>query len=129
MSTSTTSGSAKSVRATLAACSRRTPTAPPYDSPPAATRGQWWDYSRSQENRDMIFLLIGDSLRRLGLNDWWPAGEGKSHDPMIDVPQNYYNTTSLVFFFDGRSSPDRLVQDARTRALHERYPPTAWSTA
>ncbi|MFF4352485.1 sigma-70 family RNA polymerase sigma factor [Streptomyces sp. NPDC001530] len=63
------------------------------------TRGQWWDYSASQDNGDMVLNPIGDNSRRLGLNEWNLA-DG-AHSPTIGITLNYYSTTSLIFLFDG----------------------------
>jgi RNA polymerase sigma factor (sigma-70 family) len=67
----------------------------------AGARGQWWDYQHSQQKGDMILSPAGDTLRRLGLNDWHAAEQGGPHSRTIGVTPNYYGTASLVLLFDG----------------------------
>ncbi|MFJ8045726.1 sigma-70 family RNA polymerase sigma factor [Kitasatospora sp. NPDC096147] len=62
--------------------------------------GQWWDPHHAP-NGEVVFAPVDDPLRRLGLDDWHPAGEGLPHSPLIGVTANYYGTPSLVFLFDG----------------------------
>jgi RNA polymerase sigma factor (sigma-70 family) len=61
---------------------------------------QWWEYYKV-ESETIAFSPRGDNGRRLGLNDWHAAGNGEPHSPTIGLTVNYYNTTSLVFLFDG----------------------------
>lgn len=64
------------------------------------TTTQWWEYYKV-ESETIAFSLSGDNGRRLGLNDWHAAGKGEPHSSTIGLTVNYYNTTSLVFLFDG----------------------------
>lgn len=49
----------------------------------------------------VAFAVKGDHLYLLGLNDWWNAGEGNPHSPVIGITANYYDTPSLRFTYRG----------------------------